>query len=374
MFLGRAILAVCLSAGFFPANLPPSSHATNSWNRAAAAAYLDKREGWWMTWPVAARDQGTFCVSCHTALPYALARPALRLALGEQALSAPERGLLESVTKRVRLWKDIQAFYDDQKNASRATEAVLNALILAGFDASKGSLSTDTRAAFENMWTLQMATGEGKGAWPWLDFGNAPWEANESAYYGASLAAVAVGTAPENYRANPEIRNKLGLLREYLVRGGPRQSAMNQVFLLWASARWPGLIGPEQRESIIHEVLNQQQPDGGWSLSSMAWTWRGTSLRSLVKLWTRSDASPFESKSDGVATGLTAFTLQQTGLPHQEVHVQRALAWLVRNQSRTEGLWPAPSLNKRRDPSSETGRFMSDAATAFAVLALTSAP
>ena len=69
----------------------------------AAAAYLDRRADWWMGWQGAARDHGTFCVSCHTALPYALSRPALRERLADEAPSDEERRLLDNVTKRVRL-------------------------------------------------------------------------------------------------------------------------------------------------------------------------------------------------------------------------------------------------------------------------------
>src|SRR5579863_122712 len=72
----------------------------------AAASYLDGRLDWWEHWPNAARDHDTQCISCHTALPYALARPKLRGSLGEHDAPAAEKKMLEFVTKRVRGWKE----------------------------------------------------------------------------------------------------------------------------------------------------------------------------------------------------------------------------------------------------------------------------
>jgi squalene-hopene/tetraprenyl-beta-curcumene cyclase len=347
----------------------PETNIGSTWDQKAAAAYLDEREGWWMGWPKAARDHETFCVSCHTAVPYALSRPAFRKALAEEAPTVNERRLLDNVTKRVRLWKEVAPFYSDADRGvhktveSRGTESVLNALILASNDAQNGQLSNDTRLALENMWAEQQTTGNKRGAWLWLRFGNEPWEADDSDYYGATLAAVALGTAPENYRARPEIQKNVDMLREYLSRECGAQTTINRVVLLWASAKVPGLLEPEQQRAIISEVLGKQQTDGGWSLSS------------LVGGWKREDGTPQEVKSDGYATGLVAFALQQAGIPRENAQQQQGLAWLAGNQNKAEGFWPAYSLNKNEEHhlAPTTVRFMNDAATAYAVLALTQA-
>jgi squalene-hopene/tetraprenyl-beta-curcumene cyclase len=160
-------------------------------------------------------------------------------------------------------------------------------------------------------------------------------------------------------------------LREYLNRESAAQSTINRVFLLWASTKLPGVLSPEQQKAIIHEVLSKQQADGGWRLASITWKWSGWSLKSVANMWIREDGTPMEGKSDGLATSLITLALQQAGVPADNPQLNQGLSWLMSNQNAAEGFWPASSVNKRRHISSDTGRFMSDAATAFAVLALT---
>jgi squalene-hopene/tetraprenyl-beta-curcumene cyclase len=360
-------LALCgfialVATALVPVRPQAAADEAAAWNQKGAAAYLDQRSEWWSQWQGSARDHGTFCVSCHTAMPYAIGRPALRRALGEAGPSAPEKKLLENITKRVTMWKEVEPFYPDQtrglpkSSESRGTEAVLNALILSSYDARNGSLSAETRRAFDNLWPLQMLKGDAAGSWTWLNFHYEPWEGENSQFLGATLAAVAVGVAPGGYAASPDIQEHLKLLREYLQKGSDKQHLLNRVMLLWASSTWPGLLTREQQQTIVDAALRCQQDDGGWSASALG-------------SWKRVDGTALDVRSDGYATGLIALALQGAGDGHAQPQVKRALAWLVKNQD-PSGMWFAASLNKQRDPATDAGRFMSDAATAYAVLAL----
>jgi squalene-hopene/tetraprenyl-beta-curcumene cyclase len=258
------------------------------------------------------------------------------------------------VRKRVRMWQEVEPFYkgDPKTEESRGTEAVMNALILANTDAK---LSDDTKLAFDNMWALQQKNG----AMNWLDFHNAPWESGDSQFYGNALAAVAVGTAPGDYRSQPAIQEHLKLLRDYLSENRDKQSLVNRVVLLWASTKIPGLLTAAQQEAIVAEALSKQSEDGSWNLTSIVGTWK------------RHDGTPMETRGDGYATGLITYVLQQAGLSCEQSKLQRGLSWLAKNQNGIEGSWPGYSLNKQRERTHVAYLFMNDAATAYAVMSLT---
>jgi squalene-hopene/tetraprenyl-beta-curcumene cyclase len=333
-----------------------------SWNRQAAASYLDSREVWWQDWPRAQKDHGTICISCHTVVPYAMARPALRQELSETEMAAPEKIMMDSVEKRVSHWSEMIPFYSDAVHGpgktaeSHATEAVLNAVILASYDARQGHLRAITRTAFNAAWALQEETGEKAGAWKWQDFHLGPWEAGESGYQGAALLMLEVGNAPDRYASEPGVREHSERLREYLRRQYAAQPLMNQLYILWASAKVHGLLTKAERKTLLELLQSLQQADGGWRLSSM-------------DKRQRLDHSPEPAESDGVATALAVLAMEESGTSRRDTTLKRGLEWLEQHQEK-DGDWHASSLNKQRDPQSDVGRFMSDAATGYAVLAL----
>ena len=338
------------------------SASSEKWSPAAAAKYLDHRAEWWESWPNSQRDHGTVCVSCHTILPYVLSRSKLRAVLVEKDVTDQQRTILQHVRKRVSQWAEMEPYYLDEKygagksKESRSTESVLNALVLASDAADQKHLDSLTRTAFNSAWELQIKSGDHTGAWLWQIFHLSPWEAAESQYQGATFMALAVAWAPESYRREPAIQGNLRLLRSYLKGEYDAQPLLNRIVLLWASAHLPGLLSNHEKRDLVDAVLKLQQPDGGWSLASLG-------------SWERSDHTPEERESDGYATGLVTLAFKQAHIRHQEGWT-KGRAWLESHQNKEDGSWPAYSLNKKRDTSTDIGKFMTDAATGYAVLAL----
>jgi len=342
-----------------------SAGSAPSWNGQAAAHYLDNREVWWQQWPHAQRDHGTICISCHTVVPYAMARPGLRRAMGEKGMTAPEKIMMANVEKRVNQWSEMAPFYSDEKYGdgkaveSRATEAVLNVVILASYDRALGHLRPITRKAFDEAWALQEKSGELTGGWKWQDFHLGPWESAESGYQGAALLMVEAVNAPDAYAKETEASKHLDLERDYLRKHYDSQPVVNQLYVLWASSKEPGLLTVDERKALLATIASLQQEDGGW---------RTMAIDKRVRI----DQSPEPMESDGYATGLAVLAMEESGTPPSDKTLQRGLAWLGAHQEKS-GSWNAASINKNRAPETEAAPFMSDAATGYALLALENA-
>jgi squalene-hopene/tetraprenyl-beta-curcumene cyclase len=350
--LAFASIAACLVLSSLPA-------FCGDWNSSLAAQYLDSRQKAWFAWPPAT-SQGVACISCHTGVPYLLARPALRQALGETSPTLYEAELLDGVRATV-FKKDAKAMFPELKGPAAdrvfGAQAVLAALLLATDDAPRGRLSAVSDAAFQRMWSVQISAGDAKGAWYWSEFDLDPWEMPESVFYGAALGALATGTAPAGYQSRPDIRDNVSSLTAYLRGAQKTQPLHNRLILLWASTKLRDLLPENERQSILDEVFRKQEPDGGWAMESLG-------------AWKKRPDAPTANGSSSYATGLVAFTLQQAGVQPSEPGVAHALNWLRAHQDRQSGYWAADSMNHRYEEGSMPQLFMRDAATSYATLAL----
>jgi hypothetical protein len=372
--------ALAASADPVPSQVSTERHKPTAWDQQAAAKYLDDRMDLWFDKARKLRTgQGnTSCASCHNTVPYALARPALRKAAGMSQPTPQEAKLLDETLRRVDTYGSHEEIIKSKDEQSRGTEAVLNLLVLVSEDArqDRQAPSGPTRRALEELWKEQRTDG----AWHWVDTGLEPYEASDSVYYGAALAAMAVGTAPGYAGAAGEnMSGGVGKLRSYLKAKYADQNLYSRAWLLLASTRLAGLLSRDQTAALTTDLQNRQNADGGWSLYKLGpWTWSKASPP--YEPGGKPDV-PLLSKSDGYATGLIAYALRQAGLPADHPSLKRATAWLEANQRECQidqsrwKCWRTYSLNHDQEHGGDEGEpwrrmFMSDAATAFAALAL----
>jgi squalene-hopene/tetraprenyl-beta-curcumene cyclase len=305
---------------------------------ARSAAYLDGVTLAWL------RERK--CASCHTGFPYLLARPALADSRAP-ALSEVRKFLEGRVAAWDRGGKGVGLLkgHGATKDTEGITEVVATAATLACHDGQNGRLHPLTRRALERMWQLQRKDG----SWAWNKTRLAPLEHDD--YYGAVYAALGVGHAPEGYARSAEAREGLARLKRYLRRTRP-PDLHHRTWLLWASLKLDDLLTPAERRQTIADLLALQRADGGWSLPSLG-------------RWKRLNGRPNDrdAPSDGYATGLVVYVVRQAGVGATSEPIRRGVSWLKTNQ-RVSGRWFTRSLNADR------GHYISNAGTAFAVLAL----
>jgi squalene-hopene/tetraprenyl-beta-curcumene cyclase len=330
------------------------------WDPKLAAKYLDQRQKQWFDWPITQAAGGP-CVSCHTGLPYLVARPHLRKALGETTKTEFESGLLEGLQTRLASGESMFKSFKKEPLRSQGlcVEAMLS-VVAFGFndDVPGESRKAVTKAAWDRLWSLENPAGarREKELWPWFNLELHPYESEGSAYYGASLVAIAAGrdlTDADRHQASAQLRS----LTDYMHQDFQNQPLHNRLMALWASTKLPGIVDQSGRDNLVREVWQLQESDGGWPIAALG-------------PWSERRSRPDSTGSNAYGTALVVFTLQQAGVACRDPRLERAKAWLKSRQNSQTGAWSSPSMNKQYPQASLQVGFMDDAATSFAVLAL----
>jgi squalene-hopene/tetraprenyl-beta-curcumene cyclase len=272
------------------------------------------------------------CFTCHTNYAYLYARP---LVSADTDTHKTVRAFAEKlVTER---WKDKGPRWD--------AEVVATAAALAFNDRhTTNTLHPLTREALDKMWTLQREDG----GWTWIDCDWPPMEDDDG--YGACLAALAVGVAPDDYRETDAAKQGLDGIRKYFA-ANPPPTLHHRAMLLWAESFGVDVLTDEQQRQVVDELRALQHADGGWGLAQFG-------------NWEREDGSPQDLEtSNGYGTGFAVYILRRADVPADDPAIQKGIAWLKANQ-RASGRWFTRSLYK------DSKHFITHAGTAFAVMAI----
>lgn len=274
------------------------------------------------------------CMTCHTNYAYLYAMP--------------------SITTDSLAYRQVREFAENlvnerwpEKGPRWDAEVVATAAALAFNDAATSAkLHESTRTALDRMWTVQREDG----GWSWLKCGWPPMEYDD--HYGATLAAIAVGVAPDGYSDSESAQAGMKKLREYF-KNHPPESLHHEAMLLWASSYFEDLMSVEQQKACVEKLFALQKEDGGWALATLG-------------DWERADGKQQDlHTSDGYATGFVTFVLRQSGMPADSPAILRSIAWIKAHQ-RESGRWFTRSLNR------DNMHFISHAGTAMAIMALDS--
>lgn len=311
--------------------------ANAAW-KSNAADYLDARVGQWLSDPPSVANVKC-AMSCHTTFPAVLAHASLPA--DRTANIAKARARFEA---RLPSVGTATPFYGKNNNAkvreSHATEAVLAATAFVLDDLARGDeIGAPAKEALDRMWSQQAPDG----AWPWLDFGLEPWEREDA--FGVAMAALAVGRLPADTTAGQT--EGVLKLRAYVKTNLGSVPLHDQTALLWSSSALEGLLSSSQAADIAAALRKTQRRDGSFVLGRLM-----------------PGHSPTSAKGDGYATALATLALCTTGLEPDAA--RDGVAWLQSHQQ-ADGSWQGKSLN---GPGRTAERYMTDASTGYAVLAL----
>lgn len=268
------------------------------------------------------------CVSCHTNGTFMQLAPTLGPMFKEQVEQHRKFFVLESS-------KFKRAPATAIRSGLKPTQLAYVANGLAAYDEVQGKLSAETKEALDLMLTVQSEDGSYSNldCWP-------PFES--SSYHGATVAAMALVTAPGYLSQVSEAQQKqIDVLQNYLQKTKPPHD-YGRLLLLQVGIKWKGLISDELQQETIAMILKHQQKDGGWAMRTFATpeTWGGGSRKDKLNAESNKDAPA----SDGHQTGLAIMLLRESGTPADHPAIQAGIKWIKSNQ-RESGRWWTRSLN-----------------------------
>jgi squalene-hopene/tetraprenyl-beta-curcumene cyclase len=308
-----------------PGKNDPNEPLATEFSSAKAARFLDTASVGW---------QKTFgCMTCHTNYLYLMSRPSV-------SSDVPAHQIVRDYAEKLvsDRWPTKGPRWD--------AEVVMTAAMLAGNDAqTTGKLHPLTKEALDRIWTVQREDG----GFDWYKVCHwPPYEDDD--YFGATMAALGVGIAPDDYAKTPAAQAGVKKLETYFA-ANPAPSLHHRALVAWAGTYLPELMSKEQQKECVDALLALQHADGGWGIAQLG-------------EWERRDKSPQDKEtSDGYGTGFVVFIARRAGIPASDPRLVQGVAWLKTHQ-RQSGRWFTRSLFCDR------AHYISNAGTSFALMAL----
>ncbi|MEO6740315.1 MAG: prenyltransferase/squalene oxidase repeat-containing protein [Chthoniobacteraceae bacterium] len=293
----------------------------------AAAKYLEDGAVTWV------REKS--CINCHTTGPYMSERPALKMLPGK-----PSEEVLENFVKAIPDKPSVETEKDGLKYFPGSWTAVWCSLGLAEWDRHvTGTLSEHTDRSLRQMMLRQSPNGA------FVSFGEVEVPHITTDFELTLQAARAITAAPGWLASvkDEELLARIGKMKAWLRDAQPRND-FDRVLRLQLASYMPELVTQPERDAALALLSQKQHADGGWSLRDMSAVndWHFKMSDTVLKL-IASLPDVAKPDSDPYMTALAIVLMKQSGIATSDARIQRAVAWLKREQ-RVSGRWWMHSL------------------------------
>lgn len=312
-----------------PSENEPKVERFGTATMASAAKYLNDGAVCWV------REKT--CVNCHTTGPYMAERPALSKYLGkpnDEILADFIKTVPEKISPQKETEKDGLRYYPG------SWTSIWRSMGLAEWDKHvNGKLSETTDRSLREMFARQSANGS------FVSFGEVEIPHITTDFELSLQAARAITAAPGwlDGLKDVELIARVDRLKSWLKSASPKND-YDRILRLQLAHYMPDLVSQAERDSALQLLASKQHDDGGWSTRDMSPVndWHFKMSETVLNLV---NGLPDAAKpgSDAYMTAFAVVLMRQSEVPASDPRIQKALAWLKREQ-RVSGRWWMHSL------------------------------